>query len=79
LAQNFDIIMERFHIFEWNKWDKEYSMIILSEEDIKNEINLRGAGFEILVIPNKFENTSNEYLDFWKKITLMRSGRIIYI
>jgi hypothetical protein len=71
--------MKRFHVFEWNKRDKEYSMIILSEEDIQNETNLAGAGFEILVIPNKYENTSNNYLDMWKNITFARSGKIIYL
>ena len=71
--------MKRFHVFEWNKRNIEYSMIILSEKDIQNEVNLAGAGFEILVIPNKYENTSNNYLDMWKNITLARSGKIVYV
>lgn len=29
----------KFHVYKWNKRDKEYTMLILTEEDIENESN----------------------------------------
>ena len=44
----------KFHTYKWNKRDKEYTMLILTEEDIENESNnYVGAGYEILILPYK--------------------------
>lgn len=71
--------MEKFHIYKWNQREKEFTMVILTEEDIENEVNLKGAGFELLVLPRKYENVENKYLDFWKEITYKRYGNVIYV
>jgi len=71
--------MEKFHTKEWNRFDKEYTMLILSEEDILTEIEYRGAGFEILVVPKKFENIQNDFLDLMIYLATVRTGRVIYV
>jgi hypothetical protein len=71
--------MEKFHTFYWNDFNKEYTMVILNDNDIQNEIELNGVGFEILVIPIKYKNTSNNYLNNWIMITKCRNGKIIYV
>ena len=71
--------MKKFHTFEWNKRDKEHTMIILTEEDILTEIEYRDAGFEILVIPKKFEGVRNDYLDLMIHLATVRTGRVIYV
>jgi len=69
--------MEKYHTFKWGNFEKEYTMILLNEDDIQNEVYL--CGFEILVIPSKYMNKSNKYLDNLKEIAKFRNGRIIYI
>jgi hypothetical protein len=71
--------MEKFHTFEWNKHDKEFTMIILSEEDVLNELPIRGAGYEILVLSKKFENDNSDYLNHVRMLAKVRCGKIIYV
>lgn len=71
--------MTRFHTFKWNKWSQEYTMLILTEEDITSETDYAGAGFEILILPSKFKDTKNQYLDTAIKIATVRCGEVIYI
>lgn len=71
----------KFHVEKWNQRSEEYTMLILTEEDIenKNEESIKGAGYEILVIPNKYKDTFNEFVNFAKIQTLARCGEIIYV
>lgn len=70
----------RFHVYDWNKRDQEYLMIVLTEEDIKNEINEHlGAGYEIVILPAKYEHVHTDYLDTVRYLAVMRNGKIIYI
>ena len=70
----------RFHVNKWNKWDKDYTMLILTEEDIENETDKdKGAGYEILVLPSKYKNVSSNYLDTIRMIAKIRCGEIIYV
>ena len=71
--------MERFQTHEWNEYDKYLGMIILTEEDIKNEVGLRGCGYEILVIPSKYEETDNEFVNMFKTVIEHRNCRVIYV
>tara|TARA_R110000796_G_scaffold134681_1_gene250461 strand:- start:24 stop:353 length:330 start_codon:yes stop_codon:yes gene_type:complete len=72
----------RLHTNKWNKRDKEFTMFIITEEDIINDdINVRGgAGFEILVIPNKYKDLEHKDVSLAKAIVLSRvGGQIIYV
>lgn len=71
--------MIKFHAYRWNNWEIDYPMAILTEEDIENCIELVGAGINILVLPNKYKDVSNEYLDNIRMKTLIRKGEIIYV
>lgn len=71
--------MRKFHAYKWNERERDYSMSILTEEDIQNRVEWRGAGIDILVLPNKYKDASDEYLDFIRITVLTRSGEIIYV
>jgi hypothetical protein len=73
--------MKRFHLYEWNTHDREYSTVILTEEDIEKQDQsvFRGAGIDKIIMPKKYENIENEYLNFLREITTARCGEIIYI
>jgi len=46
----------KFHVQKWNKRDKEYTMLILTEDDVENKSNAHvGAGYEILILPSKYK------------------------
>jgi len=70
----------RFHVQKWNKPAKEYTMLILTEKDIENESDKhRGAGYEILILPSKYEGVNSEYLDVIRLVAEVRCGEIIYV
>jgi hypothetical protein len=70
----------RFYVKEWNKDDKEYIMLILTEEDVENNSTKhRGAGFEILVLPSKYKDVDNPYLNSVRLMTTSRRGYVIYV
>ena len=70
----------RFHTYKWNKMNREYTMIVLTEHDIVNESDeWCGAGFEIVIMPAKYKDISNNYLDTIRLIANTRRGEIIYI
>jgi hypothetical protein len=71
----------QLHTNKWNKRDKELTMLIITEGDIKNDsVNVRGFGFELLVIPNKYKIEFNPVIDLAKRIVLSRmNGEIIYV
>lgn len=69
----------KFHVQKWNKRSEENTMLILTEEEIENEEGIKGAGYEILVIPNKYKNSSNEFVEYAKILVLARRGEIIYV
>ena len=69
----------RFHVRKWNK-DKDYTMLILNEEDVQNESNKHvGAGYEILILPAKYKDVHSTYLDMVRMFATVRSGEIIYV
>ncbi|HHX68964.1 MAG TPA: hypothetical protein GX708_13035 [Gallicola sp.] len=70
----------KFHVYKWNKMDKDYTMLILTEEDIQNETyKMKGCGFEILILPSKYKDVHSQYLDTLRMLATVRSGEIIYI
>jgi hypothetical protein len=70
----------RFHVNKWNKRDKDYTMLILTEEDIKNESNKHaGAGYEILILPSKYKDVNSQYLDMVRTLATIRCGEVIYV
>jgi len=72
--------MHKFHTYEWNKMDKMLTTLILSEEDISSGDAHLGIGWEILIIPKKYEDKiDNHYVNMLRKITVVRSGKIIYV
>lgn len=80
--------MERLHGFEWNKRDKEHTILILTQEDIDNQVDYHGgANHELLVLPSKYNEDINiiislkdkEYLSAAKITAKTRCGRIIYV
>ena len=71
----------RLHTNKWNERDKEFTAFIITEEDIINDdVKVRGAGFEILIIPNKYKDLEHKDVSLAKAITLSRvGGQIIYV
>lgn len=70
----------RFHVYRWNKMDKDYTMLILTEEDIESESDKYiGAGYEILILPSKYKYLHSEYLDLVRMLATVRSGEVIYV
>ena len=70
----------RFHVYKWNERNKEKRMLILNENDIETENSKYvGAGYEILVLPNKYKDIHNQYLDTIRLLATVRSGEIIYV
>ena len=74
------LIIMRFHVYKWNKWDKDYTMLILTEEDIENESDKHvGAGYEILILPSKYKDVHSQYLDMVRMLATVRCGEVIYV
>lgn len=71
----------KYHVYKWNKHDKEYNMIILTEEDVENESfdDIGGFGYEILVLPNKYKDVHTKYLDTVRMMAEVRCGEVIYV
>ena len=74
------LIIMRFHAYKWNKMDKDYTMLILTEEDIENESDKhKGAGYEILILPSKYKDVHSQYLDMVRMLATVRCGEVIYV
>ena len=74
------LIIMRFHVYKWNKRDKDYTMLILTEEDIENESDKHvGAGYEILILPSKYKDVHSQYLDMVRMLATVRCGDVIYV
>ena len=72
--------MRYFHAYKWNKLDKDYTMLILTEGDIENKSDkFKGAGYEILILPAKYKDVHSQYLDTVRMIATARCGEIIYV
>lgn len=71
--------MKRFNVNKWNNGINDYSMLILTEDDIINETNYCGAGVDILVLPSVCKDISSKYLDTLKYLIKCRNGEIIYV
>lgn len=70
----------RFHVNKWNKRDNDYTMLILTEEDIENETDKHvGAGYEILILPIKYKDVNSPYLDMVRMLATVRCGEVIYV
>ena len=71
----------RLHVEKWNKRDNEKTMFILSEKMIQeNDMSVfKGAGIDILVIPNKYKSEHNLLVSEIIEITKHRLGEIIYV
>ena len=55
-------------------------MLILTEEDIENESNnYVGAGYEILILPSKYNKVHSQYLDMVRWLADVRCGEVIYV
>ena len=74
------LIVMRFHVNKWNKRDRDYTMLILTEEDIENESDKhKGAGYEILILPYKYKDINSQYLDMIRMLATVRCGEVIYV
>jgi hypothetical protein len=70
----------RFHVNKWNNHDNDYTMLILTEEDITSESNkYAGAGYEILILPSKYKDVHSQYLDMVRMLATVRCGEVIYV
>lgn len=70
----------KFHVQKWNERDKEFTMLILTEEDIENESDKHvGAGYEILILPSKYKDVQSKYLDMVRMMATVRNGEVIYV
>lgn len=74
---------ERLHCREWNSYPmgNEKTILFLPEKEIQNGAvdAFAGANWEIIVVPQKYENEHNDIVAFGIKIAKMRGGRVIYI
>ena len=70
----------KFHVHKWNKMDKDYTMLILTEEDIENESDEhKGVGYEILILPSKYRDVHSQYLNMVRTLATVRCGDVIYV
>lgn len=70
----------KYHVYKWNKREKEFTMIVLTEEDVEKESrDIFGAGYEILVLPNKYKDVHSNYLDTARMMATVRRGEVIYV
>jgi hypothetical protein len=70
----------RFHVFKHNEYSRDYTMLILTGEDIENESDKhKGAGYEILVMPAKYRDIHTPYLDMVRMFVTIRCGEVIYV
>lgn len=72
---------ERLHAKEWNTFFPEKTVLFLPEKEIStgSERAYAGANWEIIVVPAKYQNEYNEFVELGIKIAKMRGGRVIYI
>jgi hypothetical protein len=69
-----------FHVNKYGKPNKEYTMVILTEDDIETKKNNPiGFGYEILVLPAKYKNINTPYLEVLRSSPVFRGGKIIYV
>lgn len=70
----------KYHVNKWNKRNKDYTMLILTEEDIESQSDQWcGAGYEILILPSKYKDINSEYLDKFRMLCIVRNGEVIYV
>lgn len=70
----------RFVVNKCNKERRNYTMLLLTETDVESQSNEHvGAGYEILVLPSKYKDVHNDYLDTIRMLALVRRGQIIYV
>lgn len=71
--------MERLSGYDWDG-DYHYEILIITEEDVQNETNYKGAGFDVVIIPKKFKEDEEHYVTTLRMlVSIKRNGRIIYI
>lgn len=69
--------MKFFKASEMNRPFDQFTMIILSENDIVNEsMGYLGTGIDILVVPLMYKYVSNSYIETIKEFTRYK---IIYV
>jgi hypothetical protein len=73
--------MNRYHIDFWNGKIVDKMMLILTEDDVESmDFNLMsGSGYELLILPIKYINKNNIFLDTIRMIVSVRCGEILYI
>jgi len=70
----------RLHARKWNTWDKEYHLLVLTEEDIEKESAEHwGAGLDMVILPSKYRDISTKYLDMVRFEVTVRNGEIVYV
>jgi len=71
----------KLHVQKWNKREQEYTMFILTDDDIinNNQCVLKGVGIDILVLSKKYEETDIQIVNLAKVMVLARKGEIIYV
>jgi hypothetical protein len=73
--------------FQTHEWGKSYNerinqvMVILTTEDVEQEKtdSLLGVGYEILVLPIKYKDVSNDFLNNARYVVICRKGKVIYV
>lgn len=74
----------RFQTYEWGKSYNDRTsqvMVILTTEDVEQEKedSLLGVGYEILVLPIKYKDISNDFLNNARYVVTCRKGEVIYV
>lgn len=71
--------MEKFIVLDnVNDFFHEKTLLVLTDEDIENETDI-GFGIEFLILPKKYKNIENSYVENIKMFQKFRKGKTIYI
>ena len=71
--------MEWLSGYNWEE-DYHYTILVLTEEDVLNETSYQGAGFEVVILPKKFEDTVSDYLGVLRMlVSIKKIGEVIYV
>ena len=71
--------MKRLCGYDWDE-DLHYTILVVSDEDVQAETNYKGFGFEVVILPKKFENNESNYITTLRMlVSVKKNGRVIYV
>ena len=65
--------------YDWDE-DLHYTILVVTEEDVQNETNYKGFGFDVVILPKKFEDDVRTYITTLRMlVSVKKIGKVIYV